>query len=274
MLPNVPGFVSIENALKSDTTYTTDIDSEVLQTVLNYKNIIRVGDWVIKVDKNNERVLVLHASKIQYYGDLVNNNLNNPNIWMFRTEDEVFELLKMGFRTSLTESELERWGIICRNKCGRAENSNGDNINLTPLTTRGSVQARYIRYGIYFELFVRNAVFERTYGIVPPTGANFYARYQFNYSYESCRKSRSNVTVIEDSRLLGRFRRVPSIWTGVTCASNSRQDCGDYAYYYKYIIYGEMTGLRKYKVNANTTRFSTDFGFANVNIFANISCGY
>lgn len=71
--------------------------------------------------------------------------------------------------------------------------------------------------------------------------------------------------------------RVRSPWTGVTCAT-SRQDCGDYAYYYKYIIYGKMTGLRKYKVDANTTQFHTDFIWgnptANVNLFARINCRY
>ena len=275
----ISGFVSAEKRLQEDSTYNSDIDSEILRAILNTDNIFSVQNWIIKVDKANERVLVLRRTNANLIPNLRNNNLNNSDIMMFSTEDEVLELLGRGARGSVPESELERWGIFCRNKCGAGRNAIGANAQLTPVTTRVSTEARYVRYGVYYEFFVRNAVFERLNGLAIPV-TDYFSNNTYTYSYESCFRTRNNVFVNNSFGTLGRTVRLPNFLNGVTCGNggNTIQNCGDFARYRKSIIYSELTGLRRYRVNTTTTNFSSSGQFGNnsvnVQIQFQIQCGY
>jgi hypothetical protein len=65
----------------------------LLSYILNADKIVVIGNWIIKVDLINERVLVLNTNSISGYNDLLNDNLANTNIINFSTEDEVIELI-------------------------------------------------------------------------------------------------------------------------------------------------------------------------------------
>lgn len=270
----ISGFVSAEKGLQQDTTYNSDIDSEILRAILNTDNIFSVQNWIIKVDKANERVLVLRRANVNLLPNLRNNNLNSPDIMVFSTEDEVLELLSRGARGSVPESELERWGIFCRNKCGAGRNSLGTSINTKPFNTHGSVEARYIRYGIYFEFFVRNAAFENRPKGSPLDIATYSVINTYIYSYESCFRTRNNVFV-NNSGPITNITNLLNDFSGITCGNGNvtNQSCGTHSFSRKSIIYGEPTGLRRYRVNTTTTQFSS-INTANVNLQVQIQCGY
>jgi len=270
----VQGFLSVEKKLQQDSTYLTDIDAEILRAVLNIDNIVSIQDWIIKLDKSNERVLVLHRANANLLQNLRNNNLSNPNILVFSTGDEVLELLSRGATSSLAEADLERWGIFCRNKCGAGRDSRGTAINTKPFNTHGSVEARYIRYGFYFELFVRNAAFEYRPKDAPLDIASYSVINTYTYSYENCFKTRNNVFV-NNSGPITTLTNLPNIFSGITCGDGNvtNQSCGTHSFSRKSIIYGEVTGLRKYRVNTTTTQFSS-INSANVNLQVQIRCGY
>lgn len=68
---------------------------------------------------------------------------------------------------------------------------------------------------------------------------------------------------------------LPNWLSGITCGNGSttNQSCGNIAFSRKSIIYGEVTGLKKYRINTTTTQFSS-INIANVNLQIEIKCGY
>jgi hypothetical protein len=53
---------------------------EVLSELLNTDKVMIIGNWIIKVDLENERGLLLNTRFADQYSDVLNNNLSNINI--------------------------------------------------------------------------------------------------------------------------------------------------------------------------------------------------
>ena len=148
------GGASRVGSILEDTLYP-----EFLQKILNDDYIVQIDNWLIKVDAAKEQVLALEINKSNEYVDLAKSNLNNKNIQVYSTNDDVINMLKNGV---LTNAKL-----FCKDNGAEPKQNDGDAIaNINFLTTSQSsssstvelkktryyIETRYLRLGIYFEL--------------------------------------------------------------------------------------------------------------------------
>jgi hypothetical protein len=102
-----------ENARASENPEDT-LYSEFLQKILNEDHIVQIGEWIIKVNKVNEKVFVLDKQYEAEYQDLVNENLSNLHLMIFSTSDEVLPMLQEGYTGSVPNDEARVSGLgIC-----------------------------------------------------------------------------------------------------------------------------------------------------------------
>jgi len=81
-------FSSSELTTLKEIGNTSDDDiPEFLQSILNYDNIFTIGSYLIKIDVDNNRALVINSSVTNAYFDLVNNNTSS-NDMLVMSDDE------------------------------------------------------------------------------------------------------------------------------------------------------------------------------------------
>ena len=76
-----------KKSILEDTLYP-----EFLQKILNDDYIVQIDNWLIKVDAAKEQVLALEINKSNEYVDLAKSNLNNKNIQVYSTNDDVINM--------------------------------------------------------------------------------------------------------------------------------------------------------------------------------------
>ncbi len=151
-------FGTFNESARVGTALEDTLYPEELQKILNDDHIVQIAQWLIKVDAAKEQVLVLDKKYLDQYNDLAISNLNNKNILVYSTEDEVLSMLQNGESPSNARVEA----LFCSESGGRAKQNDGPaiaNINLlntqggvTLLETRYNIETRYLKLGIYFEL--------------------------------------------------------------------------------------------------------------------------
>lgn len=132
---------TIETLGDSDTLYP-----EFLQQILNKDRIVQIGNWLIKVDLLNERVLVLETEYSENYQKLVDNDLSFEHIQIFSTEDDVLDLLKAGEQSPTMKVS----GLFCSESGAQRKKSSG--YKYIDSGRRLDCKVVYQRAGIYFSL--------------------------------------------------------------------------------------------------------------------------
>ena len=60
----------------------------ILSDILNSDKVVIIGNWIVKVDLDNDRGLLLNTNFSNQYNDILNNNLANTNIKVVRLGDD------------------------------------------------------------------------------------------------------------------------------------------------------------------------------------------
>lgn len=117
----------------------SNLGANPLSEILNKDNIVSIGNYFIKINTNNENVYVLNKKFANKYSDLVNENLNNPNIFQYSTYDNVLSLLEND------NLKARSCGAAVANTYTSASKTNGNYEILA--------QGTYSAYGIYFLMY-------------------------------------------------------------------------------------------------------------------------
>ncbi|MFY0688957.1 MAG: hypothetical protein JXQ90_17435 [Cyclobacteriaceae bacterium] len=122
---------------------------DFLDALLDQNQIVRIGDYFIKIDLPNEKVYVLPDYNSEEYDDLVSVNLQNNNIMVFSTDDEVIHLLEEGStgtqngRTEFCSESGARDDFGDEYWCYPEDICDDDRIHLA---------AHYLKSGVWFTL--------------------------------------------------------------------------------------------------------------------------
>ncbi|MEM6377227.1 MAG: hypothetical protein AAF705_03380 [Bacteroidota bacterium] len=117
----------------------------MLPKILNKDRIVKIGKHYIKIDLLEERALVLKEEHADQYTDLAASNIENENIMLFSTNDEVLELLSIG-----STGKVQR----IKNSCGdpTAVRKNCDPFSYNGNRRRLKAKVVYQRAAIYFSV--------------------------------------------------------------------------------------------------------------------------
>ncbi len=145
----IENFDSEKNARKGrqleDTLYA---DYGILPKILNRDKIVKIGDYLIKVDLHTETVLVLESKYRDQYKDLATSNMDNQNIMTFSTDDEVLTLLAQGATGS--NSRLLGW---CDDPAAAPGRKKDHSCKSKKKRYKASVV--YQRAGIYYSIIAK-----------------------------------------------------------------------------------------------------------------------
>lgn len=117
------------------------------ESMLNADKIIQIGDFIYRINPKNEKVFVLSSKYENEYSDLVNENVDNENIKVYSTGDDVLDLVENNLAGKNVSLFCPEGGV----------GGDADGVDFTvPGTNRTSRAAvDFNRYGIYFSLFAR-----------------------------------------------------------------------------------------------------------------------
>jgi len=165
-----------------DTLYA---DYGILPQILNRDKIVKIGDYLIKVDLHTETVLVLESKHREQYGDLAESNMTNENIMTFSTDDEVLTLLEQG-ATGSVNSRLLGW---CEDPAAGPGRKKDHSCYSKKKRYKASVI--YQRAGIYYSIIAKIKNQKKKWGVWWSDGSgwlridyNFYGRVRCGTSYD------------------------------------------------------------------------------------------
>jgi len=196
LMATIENFDSEKNARKGqrleDTLYA---DYGILPQILNRDKIVKIGDYLIKVDLHTETVLVLESKYRAQYKDLAESNMTNENIMTFRTDDEVLTLLEQGATGSVNSRLL------------RCDDPAADPGKAKDCTHKASKKKRliakvvYQRAGIYYSLLAKGKNQKKKWGVWWSDGSGW-IRINYDYYYQGrCANYASNTgSIIEYGR--------------------------------------------------------------------------
>ncbi|WP_299250264.1 hypothetical protein [uncultured Cytophaga sp.] len=134
--------------LRTSSTIVDSLYPDFLKAILNADAITQIGDYLIKVDMENGKVLVLKSEDKQDYNDLVTNNVSNAKIMVYSTDDDVLDLLANGLSSS-----NERTTLFCGRKAGPPNKDSGyEYYNNSDSNWRLDCKVVNQNAGIYFSL--------------------------------------------------------------------------------------------------------------------------
>lgn len=136
------------------------IEDDFLSKILNEDRIVQIGAFIYKISLIDSSVFVLPAENIEEYGDLVNENIENENIRVYSTFENVIELAESGV-------ESQKKSLFCSDKYAKAryESSCGNSIYIGSLTSLVfDCRIRYAAAGIFFNLKAWANTFEHGLG--------------------------------------------------------------------------------------------------------------
>jgi hypothetical protein len=124
---HIVNFFSTISALDFKSYYQikkpSSTSDQYLDNLLNEDLAIKIGNFIYRVNMEDEKVFVLHAKFNDQYSELVDENVRNTNIQVYSTEENVIDLVESG-------STIEK-GLFCkaRKAYNKTTSSNGVNIN-------------------------------------------------------------------------------------------------------------------------------------------------
>jgi hypothetical protein len=162
-LDKIAGYTSLRNATRSignsgGRTYATKelelVESnDFISTLLNANGMISIGDYYFKINLGTERALVLAKEHAQELADLENENLENENIMVFSTSDDVLDLLEAGV-TNGTNGRTQ----LCF-EGGADQKEDKEDRNYCANRVRMDNKVVYQKLGIYFSLQAKSKVY-------------------------------------------------------------------------------------------------------------------
>ena len=212
----------VNSLARTSETLTNPVDTiyddyGILPKILNEDKIVKIGEYLIKIDLHNERVLVLEEQHKSEYADLVTDNFENSHIMTFSTDDEVLELLENGSKGSVNARMLG-----CNDEWADAQK----HAHHPKSSSKHRLDAKvvYQRAGIYYSILAKGKTQRRRFRIWwrdSSGNCTIYYNCKFalrcGYSYDwvstqSSSRGESNYRPYQGSRgleyyyLLGQFR--------------------------------------------------------------------
>jgi len=160
-----------------DTLYA---DYGILPQILNRDKIVKIGDYLIKVDLHAETVLVLESKYRAQYKDLAESNMTNENIMTFSTDDEVLTLLEQG-ATGSVNSRLLGWCEDPAAGPGRQKEH-----SCYSKKKRYKAKVVYQRGGIYYSLVAKIKNQKKKWGIWWSDGSGWLRIDYYLYAHVRC----------------------------------------------------------------------------------------
>lgn len=157
---------------------------DFLKTILNPDGITKIGNYIIKVDMANEKVLVLKNEDIQYYDDLVSNNFSNGKILVYSTNDEVLDMLANDVPPSQSANASSanlRTTLFCNQKGADGREAKGFEEYMT--NWRFDCKVVYQKAGIYFSLIGKANKQSKAAGLWIESNDGFEMSMVYYYSY-------------------------------------------------------------------------------------------
>lgn len=135
--------------LKRSSDLNEELYDDFLLSILNEDKIVQIGQWIIKVDMENEIVSVISEDNIDLIKNMVD-DVENENIYKFTTEDDVLDLLEEGSKGTINAKQLKGW--FCRDPKAIAHRQ----TIWPPMPYLGElyVRIRYYKAGIYYSLYL------------------------------------------------------------------------------------------------------------------------
>jgi len=170
--------------LRTSTSIVDSLYPDFLKTILNADGITKIGNYIIKVDMANEKVLVLKNEDKQYYNDLVSNNYSNSKLLVYSTNDEVLELLAndiLPSQSANTASSNHRTTLFCRQSGADGREDKGFEPYMT--NWRFDCKVVYQKAGIYFSLIAKANKQTNAAGLWVESTDGYEMGIDYNYSY-------------------------------------------------------------------------------------------
>ena len=150
------GFVSYATAyldetheMRKDDQAEELMDDSFFAQLISEEGLIRIADWYYRINKAEETVYAMHAEHYaQEAQDLVGQNLHNPHLLTFSTEDEVLELIAQYNADTRILNRVE----ACTNAQENKDTDNRVIPNTRSLVFQHDTFVRYRWYGLGFEL--------------------------------------------------------------------------------------------------------------------------
>jgi hypothetical protein len=178
-----------------------------LAQILNKDLTVQIGDWIYRVNKLTEKVYVLAVKNASQYDDLIAENVSNPNILEFSTEENVIELLEgkynsgeKALRKDCQSSQSDNTGWV-----EYADWVDEDGIYHYPgrrYKFKSKMRVRYDNWGIYRKLFAEFEHKEAFWGTWDETHFSL----QVYGSYEVRNGSSGNFSLFPTYQIYGTWR--------------------------------------------------------------------
>ncbi len=163
---NNSGFQSFRKLNKGSENF----GDEFIESILDGNRIVRIGEWFIKINPMEEKVLVINQDIKNAYELLVREKEGNAMIYTFSTADNVLEYLAH-------PEEMENKGLFCGDSGVGSRSSQSYFSDLIVSGNRIILEHR--KYGVWFKLQTRMYV---------ETGG-FNATVKLNYSIKKYKKT-------------------------------------------------------------------------------------
>lgn len=145
----------------------------LLSDILNSDKVVIIGNWIVKVDLQNERGLLLNTSFSSQYNDILNDNLSNTNIKVVGLDQEGMEYID-----SLDGGTYAR--------CTAARRTAREGFMYANSRKRLDAKVVYQRALIYFSLQAKGKCQKRFLGIWWNDGAGNAYMSNIDYRYAKC----------------------------------------------------------------------------------------
>ena len=171
----------------SSATVVDSLYPDFLKAILNIDGVTQIGEYIIRVDMANEKVLVLKSEDRDYYDDLVSGNLDNTKIMVYSTNDEVLDLLANGLPSS-----NERTALFCNHSKAEGREDKGNEEYMT--NWRYDCKVVYQSAGIYFSLIAKANKQNKQLGLWIEASDGFEMSMDYYYTYTPKCKGTSTST--------------------------------------------------------------------------------
>jgi hypothetical protein len=139
------------------------IEDEYISSLMNEDGVLQIGQYLFKINVNQELVFALNESDKNHYDELVAENDKNEKIMVFTTSDDVLPMLAEG-STGTVENAREA-GLTCKQSQARAASRGDDVYYGAGNDYRLNCVTRYVKLGVYFKLMAKTRNQFRMFGI-------------------------------------------------------------------------------------------------------------
>ena len=223
---------------------------DFLENILNSDGIVQIGDYVYRIDLDNELVYVM--SNVASKETILNPERNLKGLMIFSINDNVLDLIESGSKGTVN---TENSAIFCGGGCDAYKNL----TRTIDLGNTNEVQSEvnYIKAGIYFELshYIYSYYASTPSGLdvnngnTPPAPLTSYsARYRPN-----CKNSDEVVLNVVNIEMKYKSREAGGFFVG------------SFRYKFKDSLYKSTRGLRKISFTPTYSTRGVNFSGATIN---------